>query len=320
MSLLPGGVPAPRTDQLNEVGAEGDAVRKMSMEPNHAGIRERLWGLHARLDPSVTFEEYTYWAKLERDLEREEKRLEIAARGSGGGMFSFLKGKKKDTLAGLPVPDNNNNLSPNEKNSKTGGLVSDDSGSGSSPIAPRSADLDAEWRQASRALRTASWSAAFYLITTDILGWGQTPYVFANTGYNLGAGMFVLFGFAAAASGWYIWRTFLALDSSRFPMVTYGDPFFRLFGPKTRHLINFAQSVQMFLSVCVILLGNTNVLAQVAVTSSLCYIVIAVINLIISMAGGFMRTLKHVGWFANGCVWINICSFIIMCVCVRKSC
>lgn len=34
---------------------------------------------------------------------------------------------------------------------------------------------DEEWRTAARALRTASWGTIFYLITTDILGWGSTP-------------------------------------------------------------------------------------------------------------------------------------------------
>jgi hypothetical protein len=38
-----------------------------------------------------------------------------------------------------------------------------------------------EWENASRALRTASWSAVFYLITTDILGPFNVPYVISAT-------------------------------------------------------------------------------------------------------------------------------------------
>ena len=50
-------------------------------------------------------------------------------------------------------------------------------------------------------LFVAGWGAIFYLITTDILGWAQTAYVFSNTGYGLGVGIFVLMGLAAGASG-----------------------------------------------------------------------------------------------------------------------
>lgn len=34
---------------------------------------------------------------------------------------------------------------------------------------------DPEWKQAARAMRTASWGTIFYVITTDILGWASTP-------------------------------------------------------------------------------------------------------------------------------------------------
>jgi hypothetical protein len=35
-------------------------------------IKERVWGLAARVDETVTWEEYVYWAKIEREMEREE--------------------------------------------------------------------------------------------------------------------------------------------------------------------------------------------------------------------------------------------------------
>ena len=175
------------------------------------------------------------------------------------------------------------------------------------PIPPNnSGDLDAEWRQASRALLTARWGAIFYLITTDALGWAQTPYVFSNTGFGLGAGILILMGRAASASGRMIGRTFLALDSSRFPMVTFGDAFFRLFGPRMRHFINVLQSCQMFMSVAVVQLGQTPILAQLAGSANLCLIVCGVISLIVSMASDYMRALKNLGWFCDAAVWINI--------------
>jgi hypothetical protein len=43
---------------------------------------------------------------------------------------------------------------------------------------------DEEWTNASRALRTATKSAIFYLITTDILGPFGLPFAFATTGWG----------------------------------------------------------------------------------------------------------------------------------------
>lgn len=62
-------------------------------------------------------------------------------------------------------------------------------------------------------------------MTTDILGFQSTPSVFASVGYGTGTALYVIFALAAGASGWMIWRTFLGLDSSRYPMLSYGDPY-----------------------------------------------------------------------------------------------
>ncbi|KAJ6109203.1 hypothetical protein N7486_001437 [Penicillium sp. IBT 16267x] len=325
MSMLPGpmAITAP-TEQIREKGIDADEMRNMSMSHTHPGVRQRLWGIQARLDPTVTYEEFTYWAKVEREMELEEARRHKALT-AGQGILGSIKGyfnlnayednkiKANDTSRALQTHEEVTQWSKDEK----AAVISDDDGT--SPIAPsHTHDFDAEWRQASRALRTASWGGVFYLITTDILGWGQTPYVFANTGYGLGVGIFVLMGMAAGASGWMIWRTFLGLDSSRFPVLSFGDPFFRLFGPGARHFINFTQALQMFLTVAVVLLGQTQLIAQLAASVNLCYIVCALIALFVSMSSGYMRSLKHLGWFCNLSVWINIVSFIIICAAAAK--
>ncbi|KAE9364781.1 hypothetical protein N431DRAFT_355013 [Stipitochalara longipes BDJ] len=296
----------------------------MSADPNvHPGLGERLWGFQARLSPDVTYEEFTHWAKIERELEEIEFRR-YKANTVGEGFLGSLKGyfvsnayedaqARNDTSHALGISEENGS----KVDEKTGVVAAGDPAL--NLHAPNdSNDLDAEWRQASRALRTAGWGAIFYLITTDILGWGQTPYVFSNTGYGLGVGIFVLMGIAAGASGFMIWRVFLALDSSRFPMVTFGDAFFRLFGSKTRHFINVLQSFQMFMSVAVVQLGQTYILAQLAEKVNLCLIVCGIISLVVGMASGYMRALKHLGWFCNASVWINIVSFIIICVAAAK--
>ncbi|THC89426.1 hypothetical protein EYZ11_011127 [Aspergillus tanneri] len=36
---------------------------------------------------------------------------------------------------------------------------------------------------------------------------------------------------AASLSGCILWKVFLALDSSRYPMISFGDTYFRVYGP-----------------------------------------------------------------------------------------
>ena len=178
------------------------------------------------------------------------------------------------------------------------------------PVAPASVS-DEEWRTAARALRTASWGTIFYVMTTDILGWGSTPNVFASVGFGAGVALYVIFGLAAGASGWMIWRTFLGLDSARYPMLSFGDPFYRIMGPRARHFINVTQSIQQFMSVAVLLLGQSQVLYQLA-DYKLCFIAGAVIIMVVGMISGSIRSLQRLGWLCNASVWLNVVSFIII--------
>lgn len=311
--MLPGplGITAP-TEQVREAGASADEIRKYEKHGTHPGVRQREWGLAARLAKDVTFEEYTYWAKIEREMEEEEyKRFrKMAPTGFMATIKNYFTTNPYENEKVHESSETQGNTEWSEKQSSTAAEGNDGS---VSPIAPAGThELDAEWRTAARALRTAGWGTIFYLITTDILGWSQTPYVFANTGYGLGAGIFILMGVAAFASGIMIWRTFIGLDSSRFPILSFGDPFHRLFGPRARQFINFLQSLQMFLSVAVVLLGNLGIIAQLGGAANLCYIVAGVISLVVSMMSGYMRSLKHLGWFCNLAVWMNIVTFFII--------
>lgn len=321
MSIIakPAAISAP-TEQQREFHADKSELRRMSADATaHPGLPERQWGFAARLDPSVTYEEFIYWAKIEREMEEIEYKQYRAHTTHKGFMGSikgyFTSNAYEETKAHADpsaLASHDKVLEHTTVNEKAGtGSDSDDAFV--APIGPpsSSSDLDADWRKASRALRTAGWGSIFYLITTDILGWGQTAYVFANTGYAYGFGIFVLMGFAAFASGIMIWRTFLGLDSSRFPLVTFGDAFFRLFGKQTRNFINVLQSLQMFLSVAVVLEGQTLIIAQLGASADFCYIAAAVIALAVSMCSGYLRSLKHLGWFCNAAVWINVVTFIL---------
>ena len=315
MSIMPmaGLAIAPPTEQMRELAdTNEDGGRKMSLSGAHPGIRQRLWGLAARTDPTVSFEEYRYWAKVEREMEAEEhKARQLRLKNT-----SFM-GKMKEYFSNSPYEDTTKAID----NSSSGDDMPYDEkmkgvttvGSGDvNPLAPSETHAyDAEWRRAARALRTAGWGTMFWLITTDILGWGATPYVFSSVGYGEGVGLFIVFGLAAGCSGWFLWRSFIGLDSSRFPMLSFGDPFLRLYGPYTRHAINFGQALQQFCIVAVIILGNGQIVAQLAV-GKICFVVCLIIPFVFGVASGFMRSLKHLGWCCNFAVWLNVASFIIM--------
>lgn len=167
--MIPMTHPAPELDAVTEL-----QMRRGSVSPDEKPqVMERTWGFAARVDPTVTYEEYVYWAKIEREMEVEENQVFQAEHGSplkdsiknamtkgGRAKAKEEKEARLQTLAHL-----------DEK--QPGGVITDvDSG------APAQSALkvsDAEWRNAARALRTASWGQMFFLITTDILGWSGAP-------------------------------------------------------------------------------------------------------------------------------------------------
>lgn len=148
--------------------------------PHKPEVQERVWGLAARIDPTVTFEEYIFWAKIEREMEREEE-IKFKAEHGSMPLLDFIKGKftsegrarqKRDqaeraqalqaSVEGIPAP---------HYEAKGGVTTSASSDVESDPLKAN----NAEWRTAARAMRTASWGQMFFLITTDILGWSGAP-------------------------------------------------------------------------------------------------------------------------------------------------
>lgn len=105
---------------------------------------------HVHNDPSVLFEEYLYYASITRAEERAYEGNIINRKDpwSLGGIIKnrFSKGHVHEVNA----VRNEDTIVTTHNNVST--------------------VTDIEWRQASRALRTASWGSIFFLITTDILG------------------------------------------------------------------------------------------------------------------------------------------------------
>ena len=112
------------------------------------------------------------------------------------------------------------------------------------------------------------------------------------------------------SSGFQLYKVFLFLDSDRFPMKTYADAFFRVFGKWARHFVNALQAIQLLLTVAVLILGNGQSISQISVGphggKSLCFIVCLIIFMVAGMVVGQIRTLQRFGWLANFAIWLNV--------------
>lgn len=125
---------------------------------DHRGIKPQHRKMH---DPDVTFEEYAYYAKQTRAEE------ETHTPATKTGILSILIPSKSGPGAG---------------HGADGKVKTDVHVTGNQTA--RAAISDEEWANASRALRTATRGAIFYLITTDILGPFGLPYAFATMGWG----------------------------------------------------------------------------------------------------------------------------------------
>lgn len=124
--------------------------------------------------------------------------------------------------------------------------------------------------------------------------------------------LYTVFAGLAGYSGYLLWDMFLGLDSYQFPVRTFGDLGFRLYGRQMRYLFNFLQGIQLILNVGLIVISNGEALSQAA-KFKLCFVVCCLVWAIIGFIFGQVRTLQKFGWLANLAVWLNlICMFITM--------
>lgn len=98
-------------------------------------------------------------------------------------------------------------------------------------------------------MRTASWGAGFYLITTDILGPYGVWFALGTLGWVPGIVLYTVFAFMAGYSGYHLRQVCLGLDSYEFPIRNYGDIVFRTMGSIPRYCVNILQSIQLLLIV-----------------------------------------------------------------------
>lgn len=183
-----------------------------------------------------------YYAAIERKREADDPRPIPDA--SWTVAFKTLTGRRSKIVWGNepnPVqPHGEVSSMPaasgsDSEREKVGGLDSD-----GNPTTVTSEEQERMYR----ALRVASWQAVFYLITTDILGFTNASATFQEMGYGAGVLTYTFFYLLAVGAGQIIWKMYLSLDSSRFPVVCYADLGERTFGRFIRHVFNVFQSVQ----------------------------------------------------------------------------
>ncbi len=147
--------------------------RPTSIELKEVELYQRTWGMKARVDPNATFEEFAYWATVEREEELEANRLYVSERGP----LTFGKAVKSRFSKGIHH-ENKKKKQQQELHQALEGVSANNEKTETEAVAPAATPPGAvtpeEWKQAARALRTAGWGTVFYLITTDILGWSST--------------------------------------------------------------------------------------------------------------------------------------------------
>ena len=264
---------------MDEKGSTGSSDGQQVPQSTHIKPQARL--LH---DPAVTFEEYQYYARRTRE---QEKHIE------------------SPKLRWREIINHRTNKDPPQNDAGVDQKKREVPEVNFAHEGNRLQITDEEWTNASRAMRTASSGAAFYLITTDILGPYGVGFAMGTLGWGPGIALYTVFGFMAGYSGYLIWHVFLGLDSYEFPCRNYGDLAFRTWGTTARYLTNILQALGLLLILGQVTIQFGQNISQVS-QFRLCYIVCPLLFVI---AGFFMtqiRTLRNYGLVANAAVWLNL--------------
>ena len=102
------------------------------------------------------------------------------------------------------------------------------------------------------------------------------------------------------------------LDSYEFPVHSFGDLGFRIYGPWCRYLINILQAIQLICNVGAIIISNGLALSE-ASQRNLCYAICCLVWALCGFFFGQIRALQRFAWLANCAVFINLlCMFVTM--------
>jgi len=106
---------------------------------------------------------------------------------------------------------------------------------------------------------------------------------------------------------------FLGLDSDRYPLKTYGDIAFRVYGSTARHCVNGLQAIQLLFNVGIIIISSGLAMEQIitgANRPAVCFIVLCFVWALVGMLFGQIRSLKNIGYLAHSAIWMNV--FVII--------
>ena len=121
-----------------------------------------------------------------------------------------------------------------------------------------------------------------------------------------------MFAALAGFSGYLLWDCFIGLDSYQFPVKSFGDIGFRVFGTWARYMLNILQAIQLLCNVGTIIISNGEALSE-ASKFKLCYAVCCLVWALSGFILGQIRSLQRFTWLANAAVFINlILMFITM--------
>jgi Transmembrane amino acid transporter protein len=257
-------------------------------------------------DPDVPFEEYLHFAKISREDENRLYGPGSAYREASGPIANFVKTRivRRESIT---------RQEPRRLSLVEAFATGKDGFSGKEKaISPERASTpdnfeitDEEWITASRAARTATWGAIFYLIATDILGPFSTGWAFSQLGWGPAVALYTVFGTLSGYTGYQLWRMFIQMDSDRYPMKDFGDFGFRVYGTWCRHLCNVLQSFQFFFNVALIIISSGQSISQMA-KGNLCFIICVLVSAIAGCIVGQIRTLARFGWLASLAVAVNL--------------
>lgn len=239
----------------------------------------------------VSLEEFLYYAKIEREYETRYGFGKLRRALNTVHLFPS-KYTPQDGKTGKTAPLDSDMTSAEKKEEEIE--------SGSTEIAAGS-----DWSNVIRASRNATYMSVFYLITTDILGPSSAPYAISQLGFVPGALLYVLLGIAAAYTGYLLWNMFLKLDSSQYPLRSFGDIVHRIYGKQVRLGVDLLQCVQLLCNVAVIILGNGQGLSEITKGHG-CYSILILVWALAGMIVGQIKSLQRFGYLANLAIWMNL--------------
>lgn len=267
--------PAPGRADLVEALAENDLHMNGSHDMEKTGVTDSGSGLppyHGELaypgNNRASLEEYIYWAKVQREEERQDELRGIGPEGFNIvgtflGLYRKAPWKRREAARAETALTESPVQSIDEKGNPTGKPETLTTDLSTPQLEGIHDPRQLEALTTARKMRIAGAVSVFFLITTDILGPSSAPYGMSQNGWAQGNILFFVFGACASSAAIALQWLFLKLDSSRFPLKTYGDIGQRLMGSWMRHLISVLQFLQLIVNCGLLVLSNGQALIQI---------------------------------------------------------